>query len=84
MHSDPGWNVDLMTNRVAFGIKISDTIDNEWTSQPFVARNIDKFASFARPLATAQIAMDMLEMHGARETGKRILGSILRRVGLQR
>jgi hypothetical protein len=32
MHSDPGWKVDLVINRVAFGIKISDTLDYEWTA----------------------------------------------------
>jgi len=38
IQSDPGWNVELKTRRVALGIKISDTIDNEWTSQRFVVR----------------------------------------------
>jgi hypothetical protein len=72
-----------MLSRVAFGIKISDTIDNEWANQPFVERRSGRFASFARPLATAQIAMDMSEDHGARVTAKRILRSILRRVRQQ-
>ncbi len=38
MQSDPGWNVKLKTGRVAFGTKVSDTIDEEWTSQRFVVR----------------------------------------------
>jgi hypothetical protein len=36
MQSDPGWNVEVMTNRVAVGIKILDTVDTEWTEQPYV------------------------------------------------
>src|SRR5262249_35693326 len=39
IQSDPGWNVELKNRRVAFGIKISDTIDNEWDIQRFVVRN---------------------------------------------
>jgi hypothetical protein len=38
IQSDPGWNVELKTKRVVFGMKISDTIDYEWTSQRFVVR----------------------------------------------
>jgi len=36
MQSDPGWKVERMTRRVAVGVKISDTLDNEWTNQPYV------------------------------------------------
>jgi hypothetical protein len=38
IQSDPGWNVELKTKRVAVGIKTAHTIDMEWISQPFVAR----------------------------------------------
>jgi hypothetical protein len=38
MQSDPGWNVDVMTKRVAVGVKIWDTLDSEWRNQPFVVR----------------------------------------------
>jgi Methyltransferase domain len=38
LQSDPGWNVELKTKRVVFGIKVSDTIDLEWTSQKYVVR----------------------------------------------
>ncbi len=38
IQSDPGWNVELKDTRVAFAIKTVDTIDMEWTSQPFVVR----------------------------------------------
>jgi methyltransferase family protein len=36
MQSDPGWNVELMTKRVAVGIKVLDTVDVEWSNQPYV------------------------------------------------
>ena len=36
--SDPGWNVELKTKRVAVAIKTADTIDMEWINQPFVVR----------------------------------------------
>jgi hypothetical protein len=36
MQSDPGWNVELMTKRVAVGIKVLDTADVEWSNQPYV------------------------------------------------
>jgi hypothetical protein len=36
LQSDPGWKVELKTSRVAFSVKVSDTIDSEWTSQQFV------------------------------------------------
>ena len=48
VQSDPGWNVELKTNRVAFAIKISDTIDKEWCHQQFVVRR-----SSVRTLARA-------------------------------
>jgi Methyltransferase domain len=38
VQSDPGWNVELKTTRVAFAIKIADTIDKEWSHQQFVVR----------------------------------------------
>lgn len=36
--SDPGWNVEKKTTRVAFATKVSDTIDKEWSHQRFVVR----------------------------------------------
>jgi cyclopropane fatty-acyl-phospholipid synthase-like methyltransferase len=36
--SDPGWNVEKKTTRVAFATKVSDTIDKEWSHQQFVVR----------------------------------------------
>jgi hypothetical protein len=38
IQSDPGWNVELKTKRVAVAIKTADTIDMEWIDQPFVFR----------------------------------------------
>ena len=48
LQSDPGWNVELKTRRVAFSVKIADTIDEEWTSQRFVVKR-----SSRRPLLRA-------------------------------
>jgi hypothetical protein len=48
LQSDPGWNVELKTRRVAFSVKVADTIDDEWTSQRFVVRR-----SSGRPLLRA-------------------------------
>jgi Methyltransferase domain len=86
MRSDPGWNTDFIDNRVAFGRKISDTIDYAWTKQPFVERrsSTDRpHASLARPLVTAQIVVEMVQMQGGRVTAWRIANSVLRRVGLR-
>jgi hypothetical protein len=79
MNSDPGWKVDLINNRVAFGIKIDDTIDYDWWQQPFVVR---RSASLG-PMELAKSAMHMLQTYGTRVTAQRIYGSILRRVGLR-
>jgi hypothetical protein len=38
IQSDPGWNVELKTKRVAVAVKTADTIDMEWINQPFVVR----------------------------------------------
>jgi Methyltransferase domain len=38
IQSDPGWKVGMKTRRMALGTKISDTIDEEWSSQPFVVQ----------------------------------------------
>ena len=70
MQSDPGWNVELMTYRFAVGIKISDTIDKEWASQPFVVRRSAGAPRFARLL-------NNLLTHGTRLTAKKILGRVL-------
>jgi hypothetical protein len=88
MQSDPGWNV-VMAERAAFATKISDTIDKDYGSQPFVVRQSwpdppGGMAGFARPLVTARITMHMLQTRGVRVTAKRILKSISRRAGLQR
>jgi hypothetical protein len=86
MRSDPGWNMDFINERVAFGRKISDTIDYEWTKQPFVERRspTDRpHASLLRPLVTTQIVAEMVQMQGGRATARRIANSILRRVGLR-
>jgi hypothetical protein len=38
IQSDPGWRVDVKNKRTAVAVKLSDTIDGEWTEQPFVVR----------------------------------------------
>jgi hypothetical protein len=42
IQSDPGWNMELKTKRVAIGIKTADTIDVEWINQPFVVRRTSR------------------------------------------
>ena len=79
MQSDPGWNVELMNKRVAFGIKISDTIDNEWMGQPFVLHRSLPKISFTTPLLAARATVNTLRKHGVRETVKSILGKIFPR-----
>jgi hypothetical protein len=81
MQSDPGWKMDLVTNRVAFGIKISDTIDYEWINQPFVVRGNDVRRG---PTAFAKSVMYLLQTYGAWGTVKRISRRILIKVGLRR
>src|SRR5262249_40137575 len=79
MNSDSGWEVDLINNRVAFGIKIDDTIDYEWCQQPFVVHRSVRLG----PMELAKSAINMLQTYGTRVTAQRIYGSILRRVGLR-
>jgi hypothetical protein len=43
IQSDPGWDVELKTKRVALAVKTADTIDKEWISQPFVTRRSSLF-----------------------------------------
>jgi hypothetical protein len=88
MQSDPGWIVDLFSDRVAFGTKVADTIDADFWEQPFVMRRSaswgkGKYARVARPLMTAGVVVDMVRSHGVRVTAQRITNSILRRVGLR-
>ena len=42
MQNDPGWNMEVMTRRIAIATKISDTLDGEWTNQPFVVKRSAK------------------------------------------
>ena len=54
IQSDPGWSVELKDNRVAFAIKTADTIDLEWSSQPFVVRRSRNTQNHApKPLVRA-------------------------------
>jgi hypothetical protein len=77
MQSDPGWNVELMTTRVAFGVKISDTIDDEWMNQPFVIRRSPGTPSFATPMLAARATVSTLRNHGARVTVNKILRKVM-------
>jgi hypothetical protein len=38
MESDPGWRVDVKTNRIAVATKLSDTADREWCDQDNVRK----------------------------------------------
>jgi len=38
IQSDPGWKVTIKTRRMALGVKLSDTIDEEWSNQSFVVQ----------------------------------------------
>jgi len=73
MRSDPGWNVELITTRVAVAIKVSDTIDNEWTNQPFVVFRSKPSSVIKNPLYFARLAARTLRAEGARVTAKKIL-----------
>jgi hypothetical protein len=76
MQSDPGWSVELMNKRVAFGVKVSDTIDNGWMDQPFVMQRSRPKISFATPVLAAKATVNTLRTHGVRETVKSILGKV--------
>jgi hypothetical protein len=73
MRSDPGWNVDLLTTRVAVASKIADTIDNEWTSQPFVTARSKPNSVIKNPFYFARLGARTLQAEGARVTTRKIL-----------
>jgi hypothetical protein len=78
MQSDPGWNVELMTTRVAVAIKNSDTIDDEWTNQRFVVRQSKPNSVIRNPLYFARFTVRTLQAEGARVSAKKILRRIFR------
>jgi hypothetical protein len=73
MQSDPGWNVELMTARVAVATKIADTIDNEWVNQRFVVLRSKPSSVIKNPLYFARFAVRTLQAEGVRVTAKKIL-----------
>lgn len=48
LQEDPGWNVELLTRRIAVATKISDTLDAEWCFQPFVVERSAKPSLLSR------------------------------------
>ena len=74
MQSDPGWNVELMTIRFAIGVKIAETVDGEWTNQPFVVLRSKGTSPIKHPIYFAKITARTLRNEGARETARRISG----------
>jgi Methyltransferase domain len=74
MQSDPGWNVELMTIRFAIGVKIAETVDQEWTNQPFVVLRSKGASVIKHPLYFAKVTARTLRNEGARETARRISG----------
>jgi hypothetical protein len=74
MQSDPGWNVELMTIRFAIGVKIAETVDREWTDQPFVMLRSKGTSPIKHPLYFAKITARTLQKEGAHETARRISG----------
>ena len=77
MQSDPGWNLDLMTGRVAFANRISDTLDTEWVDQPFVADGDHR----PERLGMIGAMVKSLRSHGPRVTAHKILGRVLGQQG---
>jgi hypothetical protein len=78
MQSDPGWNVEFMTTRVAVAIKISDTIDNDWTDQRFVTLRSKPSSVIKDPLYFAKLTVRTLQAEGARVTAKKILTRVFK------
>jgi hypothetical protein len=78
MQSDPGWNMELITTRVAIAIKSADTIDREWTNQSFVKNRSKPNSVMANPLYFARLAARTFQTKGARMTAKKILARVLR------
>jgi hypothetical protein len=72
MQSDPGWNVELMTIRFAIGVKIAETVDQEWTNQPFVTLRSKGASVIKHPLYLAKVTATTLRNEGVRETARRI------------
>lgn len=48
MQSDPGWNLELMTKRIAIAVKLSDQLDREWAAQSFVVKRSAKAPLLSR------------------------------------
>jgi hypothetical protein len=75
MREDAGWNVEMFTNRVAFGTKIADTIDAEWINQPFVT---NKGAGRATFRAALRRSVTMLRHEGIGPTMAKIAERVRR------
>jgi len=73
MQSDAGWDVVLMNQRVAIGIKVSDTIDNEWIRQPFVVLRSNPPSVMSRPLYYAGVGLRSLLAEGVGKTAKKVV-----------
>lgn len=69
MQSDPGWNVELITSRVAIGIKIVDTVDAEWSEQPYVtlrSRGNSRTSLLARALRKLLVRVEPFIVRNSR------------------
>jgi hypothetical protein len=76
MKEDPGWRLELMNDRVAFGTKVADTIDDDWSVQQFVRRRSPGVPSFTRPLLAARAVLGVLRSAGFSAAAKKIISKV--------
>lgn len=72
MESDPGWDMELISTRVAIGVKTADTVDREWTAQSFVTARSKPNSIIANPLYFARLTARTFQTEGARMIVKKI------------
>jgi hypothetical protein len=77
IQSDPGWDVDMITTRVAIATKVADTLDRDWTEQRFVTIRSRLGSLMANPLYLARQVSRNLRAEGARMTIKKIFRRVL-------
>ena len=78
MQSDAGWKIVILNKRFVLGIKLSDTIDYEWTSQPFVISR-RKYSNVG-PLFMAKLTVKSVVDDGLGTTIRKIVKRALMRL----
>jgi hypothetical protein len=76
MDSDPGWDMELITTRVAIGVNTANTVDREFTEQSFVTARSKPNSIMANPLYFARLTARTFQEEGARVIAKKVFARL--------